>query len=450
MASISTDPQGNRKIQFTPADGGRRAVRLGKVNLRVAEEIKTKIEYLVSAKTAGVAPDLETQLWLNKIGDELAGKLAAAGLVAGKVRLRLGDFLDGYMAKKANLKPATKLIMGHTIRNLKDHFGADKNLAEINEGNADDFKSYLIRQGLASSTLARRLQYARNYFRAALRHKYTSSNPFADVAAKSGTGKERQRYVPVEDVRKLLDSAPPVWRTIIGLARFGGMRCPSEVLSLKWSDVNFAEGRVTVPSPKTEHHDNKAYRVIPMFPELRKVLDDAFELAKTGSVYVVDSEHRKAAVGPGGWMSVNLRTQFLKIIRRAGMKPWPRLFQNMRSSCETDLMKKFPIHVTTAWIGNTPSVAMRHYLQVTDEDFDTATREDMASVMVREAGVSNSVSLATQNAYQHPAATDRTFSQKRTKVPDREGFTLDSAKGCETVQLNRMGVTGFEPVASTV
>ncbi len=51
--------------------------------------------------------------------------------------------------------------------------------------------------------------------------------------------------------------------------------------------------------------------------------------------------------------SVNLRTQMLKISKRAGLKPWPKLFQNLRSTRETELAEIFPLHVVCAWIGNT-------------------------------------------------------------------------------------------------
>lgn len=43
---------------------------------------------------------------------------------------------------------------------------------------------------------------------------------------------------------------------------------------------------------------------------------------------------------------------------------WPRLFQNLRSSAETELASKYPLHVATYWIGNTARIAERHYLQV--------------------------------------------------------------------------------------
>jgi len=69
----------------------------------------------------------------------------------------------------------------------------------------------------------------------------------------------------------------------------------------------------------------------------------------------------------------NLRTQLFRIISRAGLSAWPRLFHNLRASRETELVREHPIHVVCAWIGNSERVARRHYLQVTDADFEKAT-----------------------------------------------------------------------------
>ena len=46
----------------------------------------------------------------------------------------------------------------------------------------------------------------------------------------------------------------------------------------------------------------------------------------------------------------------------------------MRASRETELVVDYPIHVVCAWIGNSPAVAAKHYLQVRDEDFDRAAK----------------------------------------------------------------------------
>ena len=70
---------------------------------------------------------------------------------------------------------------------------------------------------------------------------------------------------------------------------------------------------------------------------------------------------------------MNLRTQLKRIIRRAGFTPWPKLFQNLRSTRETELTEQYPLHVVCAWIGNSQPVAAKHYLQVTDEEMSLRT-----------------------------------------------------------------------------
>jgi len=137
------------------------------------------------------------------------------------------------------------------------------------------------------------------------------------------------------------------WKLIIALARYGGLRCPSEVLALTWADVDWEQGRITVTSAKTKKQ-GKAYRVIPLFPELRPLLEQAFEEAEEGALYVITKYRQRNA---------NLRTQFERILKRAGIDPWERLFQNLRASCETELANEYPLHVVTAWLGNTEKVA---------------------------------------------------------------------------------------------
>ena len=48
------------------------------------------------------------------------------------------------------------------------------------------------------------------------------------------------------------------------------------------------------------------------------------------------------------------------------------IFHNMRASRETELVSQLPIQVVTAWLGNTPTIAMQHYLQVRDSDYEAA------------------------------------------------------------------------------
>jgi len=64
----------------------------------------------------------------------------------------------------------------------------------------------------------------------------------------------------------------------------------------------------------------------------------------------------------------------LRIIKRTGLTPWPKLFHNLRVSRHTELATEYPIHVVCAWIGNSATIARRHYMQVTDDYFKRAAQ----------------------------------------------------------------------------
>lgn len=138
---------------------------------------------------------------------------------------------------------------------------------------------------------------------------------------------------------------------------------------MRWGDIDFANGRMTVHSPKAAHHEGKEFRIIPIFADLREYLEDARELAGDFAddlTAPVISRYRSA--------NANLRTQLQRIIKLAGLKPWPKLFQNLRATRETELAETYPLHVVCAWIGNSPRVAAESYLQVTEAHFKNAQK----------------------------------------------------------------------------
>jgi integrase len=365
MASISRESGGRRTIQFVGADRKRRSLRLGKVTQRTAEGIRHRVEQLTAATISGHAVDDETARWLSRLEDTMLDKLTAVGLIDKRNSAKLGAYVDGYIESRGDVKPATSTVYGHTRRNLIEFFGADKLLREISPGDADEWRLWLINdQGLSDNTVRRRCGIAKQFFKAAVRKQLISSNPFIDLVAATGGNAQREYFVSLADAESVLAACPDVeWRLIFALSRFGGLRCPSEHLRLRWCDVDWANNRLTIHSPKTEHHEGHATRQLPLFPELVPFLREAFEQAEPGCEYVI-TRYRDT--------NANLRTQLTKIIKRAGLKPWPKLFHNLRSTRQTELAEQFPTHVVCAWIGNSRQVAMEHYLQVTDDHFERA------------------------------------------------------------------------------
>lgn len=152
-------------------------------------------------------------------------------------------------------------------------------------------------------------------------------------------------------------------RLIVALARYGGLRCPSEPVPLTRSDTDWKKGQFVVNCIKTEGHDGRGTRAVPLFPELRPFLE---------ACYAAKDRHPTKVIQRVRCTKTNLRTQMIRILKKAGIKPWPKLFQNLRSSRESELIKVHGIDVACEWIGNTPAVATKHYLQITDEDYEKA------------------------------------------------------------------------------
>src|SRR5690348_15782799 len=113
MASISSDKNGNRTVQFVAGDRKRRSIRLGAIPKKDANAIKAKVEALNAAAISQTSWDAETAAWVGKAPAVLYDKLAKAGLVPKRataetaVQLTLGAFLSAYIKGRSDVKRAT-------------------------------------------------------------------------------------------------------------------------------------------------------------------------------------------------------------------------------------------------------------------------------------------------------------------------------------------------------
>ena len=185
-------------------------------------------------------------------------------------------------------------------------------------------------------------------------------------------------------------------------------------------------------SPKTEHHEGKAERVIPIFPELRPYLEDVHYLADKGADAVI-TRYREGA---------NINPQLHRIVKRAGLKAWPRIFHNLRASRQSEFTREYSLATVCAWIGNTKAVAAGHYLQVTDPDWLKAVGGGKTAGPAR--GPTGGPTVAPLAA---PLANtvNHSDSQNESEVPVNCGFMSDRSNDCETVENREVGRAGLEP-----
>ena len=419
MASLSKDGSGWRIRFVCPTTQKRKTVRTGKCAKKNAETALNMVERLIEAKTLGAPVDKQTATWLNSIDGNLRDRLVKAGLSAGKRTTTLKAFIASYIEGRNDVAPASKTVWRQSETSLYEFFGEDRVAHTITTTEAERFKQSLLKQKLARYTVRKRMQNARMFFTAMADQGLIPKSPFVGVkAVKAVVDESRNVYVPSAHAVAVMEQAPDAeWRAMIALSRFGGLRLPSEVLSLEWDHIDWANSRVTVHSPKT------GLRVIPLFPELVRPLTEASEQAPDGAVHVV-SRHRSQADGPDGWRNSNLRTRFEKMVRRAGLAPWPKPFHAMRASRETDLIEQHPLQAVARWMGHSPKIAVANYLRVRDEHFDRATGGNLAHFPAHSSQVQS-----------HQG------SSPNKETPEKPRFD----EGCLTVSTPQADGEGFEP-----
>ena len=388
---------------------------------------------MVSASISGGSPSNDTARWLATIGDDLAAKLTQAGFgdfIPRRESATLGASLKTYIeGREAEVTPGTIANFRQLERKLVEYFGADRDLRTITEGDADDWRQHLAKT-YAEASISKYIKRARQVFKSATRKVLIERNPVVDVRGGSESNDSRKHFISRDITEKVLEACPDAeWRLIVALAGYGGVRTPSETLGLRLNDVDWANDRFTVTSPKTKKQ-GKPWRVVPLFPELRPYFEDAAELAPKDAEFFINRYRSKNA---------NLRAQFNRILKRAGVTPWPRLFQNLRASRETELANEYPLHVVTAWLGNTPSVAAKHYLQITDGHFAQASAQDAST-----GGATGGAIKCELGAQQGVLSVSHRDGQQVTKLRPTSEVTSASAVFANVFDADRVTPTGLE------
>jgi integrase len=400
----------------------RHSFPLGRVPKKMAERFANNIDNLLHERRCNLALSREVTNWLSGLDDAIYAMLADRGIVEPRQTTgTLNIFIDSYIEGRTDVTPRRLEKLGQAKRRLIEFFG-DVELRTITAGDADEYSRWLLKQ-VAATTAQKECQIASQFFRFAFRKEMIDRNPFDGVSTGTSTNDDRRVFVERDVVGKVIDTCPDwQWQTVVALARYGGLRCSSEVALLKWTDICWDQDRFTVTSPKTKRY-GKASRLVPLFPELKPFLDEAFEKAEDGAVWVVPML--------AGQPDKNLGTTFKKIIARVGVEEWPKPFQNLRASRQTELERQHPTYKVCAWMGNTPNIAHKHYLTVTDDDFTSAAQSPAGN------------SRGTQTP-----ETGCNEAQKKTsdltEIPENAGF----AEIVAILENDRVAGTGFEPATS--
>ena len=350
------------------------------------------------------------------ISDDIHEKLARFGLCLPRVPKnaapKLGEWLTKYVEQRqSELKPCSIKRLKDTCGRLKAYFGEAVLIDELTPNNAADWRADMVTSGLSEATTRLHCRNAKSLFAGAVDRELIAVNPCRKLRSSSIAAK-RDRYVTPQESLAIMEECHSIqWTLVFGLARFAGLRCPSETHRLTWGDVDFEHKRLVVYASKTD-----STRIVPLVPTLLAILQDAFNQADEGSTKIVT--HSAS--------STNIHRGLEKIITRAGIVPWDDLLQTLRRCAESDFAKHNPQHAVSKWIGHSMTVSERHYLQVDDETLNAGTTYDGVSQLraAESAAVDPRTSSQVQETRRKQVAeTDTTITPSKAENPRKNrGF----------------------------
>lgn len=388
MASVFRESNGKTRLQIQLEGHQRRSHALGKLTKKQADVVLQRVEALEVAAKSNTSPDAETLAWLKDLNDNFFAKLLDWGFVPAGLSTRLSRAVTIEKAiadcrKQVIHKPGTQKIWDQVEDRAIRHFGKGMSIKELTLADAKGFRTWLLTVGwnggpYAEATARKTIGIMRQVFDNAKDRNWIESNPFSDKSLPTNvrSNKERKVYVERETVLAAMEQCPnDELRLIVALTRFAGLRCSSEHKKLRWLDINWDQRRMLVHAPKTAHHEGKETRLVPIVDEVFELLEKVHANRPEHSEYVINRYRPVSAFYV--WKS------FSQAIERAGFTPWPRLFNAMRSSRQTDWAEKFPGHVVCDWMGNSEDVAGEHYLTTKDDHFEKAVEASQEKRAIR-------------------------------------------------------------------
>lgn len=298
--------------------------------------------------------------WVNLQSDHTKNQLKQLGITLkhdAKEKFVLKKFLNDYLRKLDDLGDSSFRYYNATSKRLLAFFGDGYDIRNISKDDARDYVKWLVKDQKLNpnSTARRQTGYANTILQSAVEAGLLQANPFTgrDIPKNVLSDKSKIHYISSEECLRIwnvLNAEEDRLRFV--LMRYLGLRSPSELNELKWSDFNWRTGMVSIRSPKLIRHERKYIRQCPFKHELAlATIQAAFEKRKSDHEKILPRISHK-----------NLTKHVKYWLAAAGLNRWPRLLNNFRSSAAIDFHDIYPIHVACAYLGHSVQVAAENYL----------------------------------------------------------------------------------------
>jgi integrase len=307
--------------------------------------------YTIGEHGSPWAPDGARRAALEVLQKARNGKDPSADKKAAKAELSVGQLIDRYLADGPATKPAKRAstwvidasnlnrhlrpLLGTKIAGAVSKAEAARAILDIKDGKTKaDIRARprgraRVTGGPGASRRTRNVAAA--MFAWGMAHCLCSSNPFVGITLASAP--VRERFLTKEEARGLLDAigklelaglASNTFADALRLLFLTGAR-KTEVLGLKWSEVDLVRGILNLPPDRTKSGGKTGMRRIPLSPPAIEILKGRQERLRSQAVEFQAETHPSpqnefvfpAARGEGH--AVGLRRVFQRVCAEANL-----------------------------------------------------------------------------------------------------------------------------------
>lgn len=203
---------------------------------------------------------------------KILSEIAEGKLPPGFRKVKTDVALDEYL-QAAELAKGPRTIKTDRPR-LKAFLAWSKvaELKQIDRKLIEDYLAHRLREEKVKPLTANHtLSIIKAWLNWCINRSYLVHNP-AQGIKKYKTEKNPPKFLNVDEVRKLLESAKDTsLYPMIATAIYTGMRL-GELLRLDWKDMDFSRGQIMVENKAGNPTKSKKFRIIPLSPVLKKIL----------------------------------------------------------------------------------------------------------------------------------------------------------------------------------
>ncbi len=216
-----------------------------------------------------------TKKQAEKVQKKLEAEIAEGKWdVRGTEDIPFSQLVDEYLEFiKLNKAVSTSKIRKYRIEAHLQPYFKDVTLSQITPQMVDNYKALRLRVGASPNTVNRELANLSHMLKMAVRWRYVNVNAVSGVQ-KMRVPERNCRFLDQEEIRKLLQSAKESYAyPLVMTAVHTGIR-KSEILNLKWSDIDFTQRTVTIQAKADWHTKNYRTRTVQLTPALYEALKE--------------------------------------------------------------------------------------------------------------------------------------------------------------------------------